>query len=181
MPLFDTAAEKQRKDNLKILEDKRVAFAEKLEKMNFKPERMVFFSCENGSFTALARVDGKYAVIVSPIFGQEGEFVLDIQDKLNVEREDIFEKGSGLNGAFGFGVKGAKGFILHITLKDGSVAQMPVVAGRTSWMECKYAKNPLLKAKRRRGDANIIWDMMPIEPGQLSKLENLLATHYITE
>ena len=53
MPLFDNAAEKVRKDNLKLLEDKRVAFAEKLEKMNFKPERMIFFSCENGTFTAL--------------------------------------------------------------------------------------------------------------------------------
>ena len=181
MPLFDTAAEKQRKDNLKILEDKRVAFAEKLEKMNFKPDRMIFFSCEDGSFTALARPNGKYAVVVSPIFGQDGDFVLDIQDALQMEREDIFEKGSGLNGAFGFGTKGAKGFTLHITLSDGSIAKMPVVAGRTSWMEAKGAKNPLLKTKRRRGDANIVWDMMPIDPGQLSKIETLLANHYITE
>lgn len=182
MPLFDNAAEKARKDNLKLLEDKRVAFAEKLEKMNFKPERMIFFSCENGTFTALSRVNGKYAVIVAPALGQDGEFVLDIQDQPAMEREEIFEKGSGLNGAFGFGTKGAKGFRLFITLSDGSVAEMPVVAGRTSWLECtSLRKNPLLKTKRRRGDANVVWDMMPIEPGQLSKIETLLAAHYITE
>ena len=182
MPLFDNAAEKARKDSLKVLEEKRVAFAEKLEKMNFKPERMIFFSCENGTFTALSRVNGgKYAFIVAPALGQDGEFVLDIQDKPAIEREEIFEKGTGLNGAFGFGTKGAKGFILHITLSDGSVVQMPVVAGRTSWLECSLRKNPLLKTKRRRGDANVVWDMMPIEPGQLSKIENLLATHYITD
>lgn len=52
MPLFDNNAEKQRKDNLKKLEDRRILFAEKLEKMNFKPERMLFCSCDNGSFTA---------------------------------------------------------------------------------------------------------------------------------
>lgn len=181
MPLFDTDAEKARKESLKVLEDKRVAFAEKLEKMNFKPERMIFFSCENGTFTALARLGGKYAVVVAPALSQDGDFLLDIQDKLAVEREDVFEKGTGLNGAFGFGTKGAKGFILHITLSDGSVAQMPVVAGRTSWMETPLRKNTLLKTRRRRGNANLVWDMMPIDPGQLVKIENLLATHYITE
>ena len=70
---------------------------------------------------------------------------------------------------------------LHITLSDGSVADMPVVAGRTSWMEASLRKNPLLKTKRRRGDANIVWDMMPIDPGHLSRIETLLAKHYITE
>jgi len=179
MALFDTGAEKARKENLRILEDKRVLFAEKLEKMGFAPERMIFFSNENGSFTAMARVDGKYAIILGPTFEDNRGFELEIHDTLQAEREDIFEKGTGLNGAFGFGTKGAKGFKLIITLNDGSQAIMSVVAGRTSWMECKKGKNPLLKTKRRRGDANIIWDMFPIEPSQLSKIENILATHYL--
>lgn len=179
MPLFDTAAEKQRKENLKLLEDRRVLFAAKLEKMNFKPERMLYCSCEDGSFTALARIDKKYAIIVGPVFGSNDDFIIDIQDTLQVEREDVFEKGSGLNGAFGFGTKGATGFNLFFTLSDGKVVKLPVVAGRTSWMESPLKKNPLLKTKRRRGDANIIWDLMPIEPGVLSKIENMLATYYM--
>ena len=179
MPLFDNNAEKQRKENLKILEDRRVLFAEKLEKMNFKPERMLFCSCEDGSFTALSRHNGKYAVIVGPSFGTDADFSIDIQDTLQIEREDVFEKGTGLNGAFGFGTKGAKGFTLHISLSDGSVVKLPIVAGRNSWMECPLKKNPLLKTKRRRGDANIIWDMMPIDPGSLSKIENIMATYYL--
>lgn len=181
MPLFDQSAEKQRKENLKKLEDRRVCFAEKLDKMNFKPEQMIFFSTEEGGFTALSRFEGKYAVIVGPAFNSENDFVLDIQDKLQMEREDIFEKGTGLNGAFGFGTKGAKGFTLHITLNDGSIAKMPVVAGRTSWLEVPFKKNPLLKTKRRRGDANVIWDMMPIDPGVLSKIEDKLAKHYLAD
>ncbi|MBP3652755.1 MAG: hypothetical protein J6J78_06750 [Clostridia bacterium] len=179
MPLFDNNAEKQRKENLRLLEDRRVLFAAKLEKMNFKPERMLFCSCEDGSFTALARHNGKYAVVVGPAFGSDNDFIIDVQDALQVEREDVFEKGTGLNGAFGFGTKGAKGFNLFFTLSDGSVAKMPVVAGRTSWLECPLKKNPLIKTKRRRGDANLIWDLMPIEPGVLSKIENALATYYM--
>lgn len=181
MPLFDQNAEKQRKENLKKLEDRRVRFAEKLEKMNFNPERMIFCSAEDGSFTALSRINGKYAVIIAPAFGSDNDFVLDIQDKLQMEREDIFEKGTGLNGAFGFGTKGAKGFKLHITLSDGSVACLDVVAGRTSWLEAPLKKNPLLKTKRRRGDANVIWDLMPIEPGVLSKIEDKLANYYLAD
>lgn len=179
MPLFDNSAEKQRKENLRLLEDRRVLFAEKLEKMNFKPERMLFCSCEDGSFTALARHNGKYAIVVGPAFGSDNDFIVEVQDALQVEREDVFEKGTGLNGAFGFGTKGAKGFNLFFTLSEGSVVKMPVVAGRTSWLECPLKKNPLLKTKRRRGDANIIWDLMPIEPGVLSKIENILATYYM--
>ena len=179
MPLFDNNAEKQRKENLKILEDRRVLFAERLEKMNFKPERMMFCSCDDGSFTALARHNGKYAVIVGPAFGSDADFIIEIQDALQYEREEIFEKGTGLNGAFGFGTKGAKGFTLHITLSNGSIAKLPVVAGRTSWLECPLKKNPLIKTKRRRGDANIIWDFMPIEPGVLAKMESALESYYL--
>jgi len=179
MPLFDQSAEKQRKENLRLLEDRRILFAQKLEKMAFLPERMLFCSCDDGSFTALARHNGKYAVVIGPAFGSDQDFIIDVQDALQCEREEIFEKGTGLNGAFGFGTKGAKGFNLHITLSDGSVVKMPIVAGRTSWLECPLKKNPLIKTKRRRGDANIIWDLMPIEPGVLGKIENALATYYL--
>lgn len=179
MPLFNQDAEKLRKDNLKSLEDRRIRFAEKLEKMGFAPERMLFCSSENGSFTAIAHHNGQCAIIVSPVFGQEGDFIIDLQDQFHVRREDVFEKGTGLNGAFGFGTKGAKGFRLYFTLSDGSEAVLPVVAGRTSWMETPLKKNPLLNTKRRRGNANIVWDMMPVDPGRLSKVEDILAKNYL--
>ena len=179
MPLFDRDAETLRKQNLKIMEDKRLRFAAELEKQGFRPEKMLFCSSEEGSFVALARWNGKVAVVVSPCFGKEGEFSIEFHDQLPYEKEDIFEKGTGLNGAFGFGRKGAKGFKLHIGLQDGSSVSLDVVAGRTSWMECKEKKNPLLSTKRRRGDANLVWDLMPIEPGHVTKIENLLATYYL--
>lgn len=179
MPLFDSNAEKVRKQNLKNMEDKRLHFAEELKAKGFAPERMIFFSNEGGNFVALSRWNGKYAVIVSPVFGQEGDFLLELHDELHYEREDVYQKGTGLNGAFGFGTKGAKGFTLHITMNDGSVADMQVVAGRTSWLEAPLKKNPLLSVKRRRGDANIVWDLMPIEPMNLIKIEDCLMRSYL--
>lgn len=178
MPLFDRDAEKRRKDNLKSLEDRRVRFAEALEARGFRPERMFFCSSEDGCFVALARVDRKYAVIVSPKFGEEGDFVFELLDELDYEREEVFEKGSGLNGAFGFGKKGAKGFNLHLNI-DGARVTMPIVAGRTSWLETPLKKNPLLKTRRRRGDANIVWDLMPIDPSHLEKIEGMLSEYYL--
>ena len=179
MPLFDSSAEKLRKENLKNLEDKRLRFAEELQQQGFKPEKMLFCSTEGGQFVALARHNGKAAVIVSPVFGQEGDFVIEFHDAIQWEKEEVFEKGTGLNGAFGFGKKGAKGYIFHITLSDGSVAHLHVVAGRTSFLETDYKHNPLLKTRRRRGDANIIWDLSPIEAGHLDKIEERLMNYYL--
>ena len=179
MPLFDMEAEKLRKQNLKILEDKRVCFAEELEKKGFQPERMLFCANEEGSFVALARHNGKYAVITSPAFGQEGEFKLVLMDKLNVRRDDVFVKGTGLNGMFGFGRKAAKGLNVVIEMPDGSEEVLCCVAGRTSYLETKLKNNPLLKTKRRRGDANIIWDFAPFEGSAVEKIVKALDSYYL--
>lgn len=179
MPLFDTEGEKLRKLNLKNLEDKRVRFAMELEKEGFKPERMLFCSTEQGSFVALARHNGMYTVIVSPVFGQEGDFKMESFKELKYRKEDIFEKGSGLNGMFGFGRKGAKGVNVVIELSDGSEEALCVVAGRTSYLDVDYKHNPLLKTKRRRGDANIIWDFAPFEMNSVEKVSKALDTYYL--
>lgn len=179
MPLFDAEAEKLRKLNLKVLEDKRVSFAEELEKKGFQPERMLFCANEAGSFVALARFNGKYAVVTSPVFGQEGEFKLVMMDQLNVRKEEVWQKGTGLNGMFGFGRKAAKGLNIVIEMPDGSEEVLCCVAGRTSYLEVNYKKNPLLKTKRRRGDANIIWDFAPFESNAVDKVIKALDSYYL--
>ena len=155
MPLFSSDAERQRKENLKRLEDKRLRFAQELDARGFRPERMFFCSRADGSYVALARPEGRLAVI------------------------DVFEKGSGLNGAFGFGVKGARGFNLYVVLDGGERVLVPVVFGRTSWLESEGRKNPLLQLKRRRGDANIVWDFRPIDNITLDRIEARLEEYYL--
>lgn len=179
MKLFDAEGEKMRKQNLKNLEDKRVRFAEELNKQGFKPEKMLFCSNEKGSFVALARWNGMYAVVVSPIFGQEGDFKIEFHKELKFRREDFFEKGTGLNGMFGFGRKGAKGVNIIIEMQDGSEEVLCAIAGRTSYLETNLKKNPLLNTRRRRGDANIIWDFVPFEMTAVDKVINMLDSYYL--
>ena len=178
MPLFNSDAERQRKENLKSLEDRRIRFAEKLDAQGFRPERMFFCSREDGSFAALARHEGRFALIDAPRFGEDEDFTIDIQDAPRFEREDVFEQGTGMNGIFGFGTKGAKGFNLFVIASDGTRVKIPVVSGRNSWLETSFKKNPLLKLRRRRSDANVAWDLAPINPGDLDKIEAILNKYY---
>ena len=180
MAFLDNDNEKIRKERLKSLEDRRLAFAEKLDRQGFKPERMLFCTAENGSFAALARMGQKYAVVTSPIFNEDGgDFALHLLDEINFRKEELFIKAEGMGGIFGFGKKGATGFAIIITLPDESEVTLDFMAGRNSFIETKLKNNPLLSLKRRRGDANIMWDMKPIERTHLSKIETSLAEHYL--
>ena len=179
MPLFNSDAEMQRKQNLKLMEDKRLRFAEEMEARGFRPERMLLCSREDGSFVALARHDGRLALIDSPKFGQEGEFTLDLLDAPQYEYQEVFEKGTGLNGALGFGTKGCKGFNLILTNSAGEPVTVPVIFGRNNWLEAPYKKNPLLKAKRRRGNANVMWDLLPIDGRDLVRIQEKLNEYYL--
>ena len=179
MALFSSDAERQRKENLKLLEDRRIRLAESLDQQGFRPERMLLCSREDGSFVALARHEGRFALIESPRFGEDADFTIDIQDAPRYERNEVFEPGTGLNGAFGFGTKGAKGFDLILFNSDGLPVKFPVVNGRNSWMEATYKKNPLLQTKRRRGDANVVWDFLPIQGGHVETIDKLLNEYYL--
>lgn len=184
MPLFDAAAENLRKENLKKLEDKRLRFAQEMDKKGFRPERMLLCADEEGAFTALARAGEQLAVISAPRFASDDDFELFMLDvaTLEVEREEIFVKGTGLNGAFGFGIKGASGFKLHFTVAEDRKIMMEVVSGRSAATEIvKYSKNPLLKTTRRRGDANIVWDFMPLDAGKERRVRDAVDNYYLAK
>lgn len=180
MPLFDTEGEARRKENLRLLEDKRLRFAQEMDARGFRPEKMLFCSTEDGMFVGVARWNDGLAVVVGPRFGSDEDFRIEFADHFDFEQEEIFEKGTGLNGMFGFGRKGANGYVYHITLGDGSDAPLCAVLGRTSWLECDYKHNSLLKTKRRRGDANFIWDFLPFERDHVRKVAERLENLYLT-
>ena len=174
MGLFDSAEEQARKAKLKDLEDKRVAFAQKLAQQGFAPERMLFAQNENGGFTSLCRFNDRYWLIISPGFGTDEDFVIEPYDTLNYRVQEIHVKAEGMGGLFGFGKKAQVGLEYIVTRHDGSEATLPFVCGRSCWMECvKTAKNPLLKTQRRRSDANIVWDLHPLDR---TGLERVLET-----
>ena len=178
MGLFDSAEEQARKANLKKLEDKRVAFAQALARQGFAPEEMLFAQNENGGFTALSQYKGKYWLIVSPGFGGDEDFVLESYDQLNWRVEDVHVKSTGMGGIFGFGKKAELGREYVILRHDGSEARMPFVSGRNNWLLATLAKNPLLKTQRRRGDANLVWDMRPLDHGTVEQVLEKVAAHF---
>ena len=179
MGLFSDPNEAVRKENLKKLEDKRLRFAEACAKDGFAPQYMLLIATERGGLAGLCRDKGKICLIVGPDFGGEGEFVLERYSKLPARREEFFQAAEGMGGIFGFGKKGAVGFGIVVTLPDESEVTLEFMAGRNSYLETNLKKNPLLSLKRRRGDANIMWDMTPIERSHLSKIETSLAEHYL--
>ena len=178
MALFNNEEEQARREKLRYLEDRRAAFAERCAKQGFKPDKMFFCSDEHGGFVALARDGRKYVVIVAPVFGDpEGDYRMYVLDEMRFDKETVQIKGTGLNGMFGFGTKPAVGVNLCIELPDGEV-KMELVGGRTTFMAVnRYKDNPLLRTKRRRGDANVVWDFMPIDAMKVEKLDKELDTY----
>lgn len=178
MGLFDSAEEQKRKANLKKLEDKRVAFARELAKQGFAPDAMLFAQTNNGGFTALCRFQGQYWLIVSPGFGTDEEFVLERHDRLNWRVEEVKVASEGMGGIFGFGKKAEIGVEYVITLPGGDEVTMPFVGGRNGWMERELRKNPLLSTKRRKGDANLCWDMTPLDSAGAYKVREVTKKYF---
>ena len=58
---------------------------------------------------------------------------------------------------------------------DGEL-RIPFIANKGSMAEFSYAKNPLLKTRRRRGNANVVWDLPPMEKRMLKDLDGILET-----
>ena len=54
-----------------------------------------------------------------------------------------------------------------------------VLVNCTSAMEIEYKKNPLLMTKRRRGDANVMWDLKPIHMDHVMELKFNILTNYL--
>ena len=178
MGLFDTHEDWERKNNLKRLEDKRVAFAQRLAREGFAPERMLFSQTENGGFVALSRCEGQVCLIVSPGFGTEEDFVLERYDALDFEKVVVEVKGEGMGGIFGFGKKAERGVEYRIRRADGSEIKMPFIASRNCWLETTLARNPLLKTQRRRGNANLVWDFKPLDFSSLAHVLEVAESYF---
>ena len=72
----------------------------------------------------------------------------------------------GLGGILGSGKKGGYGFRLIVTPEEGEPMEIELVSGLGTYLEIrpdKRVKNALLNPKRRRGNANGVWDFQPVE------------------
>ena len=178
MGLFTGPEETERRAKLKILEDRRMAFAQKLEAEGFRPETMLAVQSDLGGIVALCAFGGRRWLIVGPGYGSDEAYRMEPFESENVRREEVLVRSEGLGGILGFGKKGERGVEYAVTLADGSEVRVPFVFGRNGCAEFKLAKNPLLSTRRRRGDANVVWDMRPIDNTQLSKILDLADAYF---
>ena len=177
MALFSDPGDAERREKLRQLEDKRVAFSQQLANQGFRPEKMLFAQTENGGFAAIARFGGKQWLVVSPGLGADEDYRLDVSPRFDYRREDVLVKSEGMGGMLGFGKKGERGTDYIITRPDGSEVHLPFVFGRNCWAEFSLKRNPLLSVKRRRGNANLVWDLRPVDNAELDKIRALVESY----
>ena len=167
-------AEAARKRNLKELEDKRVRFAEALAQRGFQPEHCLFVQrdgrlCRRGA-------PGRRAVFAHRARPRaEEDFTFRAAGRARAYTEDVFIKSEGLGGILGFGKKGGVGFKLVVVPEEGEPLEMELISGLGTYLEIrpeKKVKNALLGVKRRRGNANFVWDFMPIEREAVNDLQS---------
>ena len=180
MGIFDNAEELERKEKLRKLEDKRLAFAQELEKQGFAPEKMLFAQSDTGGFVAFCRDKGQYALVTAPgpNYVDAEDFRLVRMEALNVRSEDVHVKSEGMGGIFGFGKKAQIGVEYVITLPDGEEVRMPFVGGRNGWMERIAKKNPLLSTKRRRHNDNLSWEMAPLDSSNMTRVLEVVKQYF---
>ncbi len=178
MGIFNGPEEIERKANLKKLEDKRVAFAQRLAREGFAPEKMLFAQTDNGGFVALSRFNNQFWLIVSPGFGTDEEYVVERLDALDYTRQQVHVKSEGMGGIFGFGKKAQVGVEFVVHKPDGGEVRMPFVAGRNGWLQTTLPKNPLLKTQRRRGDANVVWDFKPLDFSSIDRVVKIAEGYF---
>ena len=178
MGLFSDPNELERLEKLRKLEDKRLALAQALDRQGFRPESMLFASTDNGGFAAIGRHGGKLWLIASPGLGTEDDFILTSAERFDVTKREVLVKSEGMGGIMGFGRKGEHGTEYVVTLEDGREVRLPFVFGRSSWAEFPLKKNPLLLTRRRRKDANVVWDLHPVDNAQLNKITELADKYF---
>ena len=54
------------------------------------------------------------------------------------------------------------------------VLSIPFIVNKNCALLCEGGKNPLLRARRRRGDANVVWEFPPVEKKMLAKFRAAL-------
>jgi hypothetical protein len=151
--------EKERKANLKELEDKRIAFAEAHRDLKMDSALLVQFG---GGFKGVGIGPGGIYLLTGPGPGDDEDFILERFDRCKARLKDEKIASEGAAGILGFGKKGGLGYTLSIELPDKGF-ELTFVSGYNFLLEVTPAKkNPLFDTKRRPGNANIVWDMRSI-------------------
>lgn len=180
MAFFDGFEERARKRNLAALEDKRLAFAQAMVAEGFAPDRMLLLQRADGGYAGLCRWNGKHWLILSPALGSDKDFIREPLEPADVIRREVHVDPEGMGGLFGFGRRAEQG-VEYVIPRPDEPAVLPVVAPRGCVSEFRLRKNPLLRLKRRRGNANVAWELRPVELSALRRTLDLVDEYLQTQ
>lgn len=169
MGLFDSADEKKRKESLEALENKRLAFVSEMKALGIKSEAALYGQT-GGGFHGVIKSGDQIVYVTGPGPQEENAFAYAVHPGASVRVEEIVIPSDGLGGILGFGKKGGAGYRLALTFPDGTTGDIEIVAGQNCYFEQNNGVDPLFDEKRRRANANFVWDFKPVDKSLLNPI-----------
>ena len=159
------------REQLRILEDKRLAFAARARGEGFDPELTLYIQREGG-FWGLAVNGGERCVLYGPGPGEDADFRVNRYPPgaLTVGLLPAAVESTGLGGAFGFGQKGGEGHKIVVLTPEDERIEMTLVSTVGAFLEVRRDSNELLSLRRARGDANFVWHLHPGSQAEVHKV-----------
>ncbi len=149
--------EKARIAALADLEEKRLAFAGEVRTLGLNRTLLVEHA---GGFIGVAKGDGGRIYAVSgPAPGSEDDFSLRPLINCRARVETRYEEPEGAGGYMGLGKKGGEVFRLVFSDAEGSSLLLEIMPDVTCFLFSPGC--PLADGRRRRNNANIVWDFRP--------------------
>ena len=153
-----------RKQALKALEDKRLAFANELTQAGFRPETACFSTLPMGGFGGAALCGGRLFLLRGPgPYEEEGAFAWEAPASVTYTTEPVDVPSEGMGGLAGFGKAARRGEELTIRADSGSEWHIRIVSNESCLLVCPRMKCRLTSVKRRHGDSNFATDFRPVD------------------
>lgn len=169
MGLFNNPKEQQRLLNLQQLEDKRLIFARELKQRGINIDRALLVQT-GGGFKGIGMHKSDVYLLEGPAPGEDADFKIDVITGMPIRFEPFVIPSEGGGGLLGFGKKGGHGYLMCIGNPDGTEQQIHMVSALQCIYEEQEQELTLLSEKRRKGNANFVWDFTPIQNKQLDKI-----------
>ncbi len=162
--------DKARIAGLQGLEDKRVAFAQRLQAQGLRFSDALLVQ-QGGGFQGIGLADGRVYLLTGPAPGEaEADFVCEPLDGPQAVFEPFLVESEGMGGMLGMGKKGGAGYVLRLEW-DGGQREMEFVPALMNVLDVRPGDNlPLLDVRHSKKDYNFVWDFRAIDGREMDRI-----------